>query len=102
MGVTRLPLGQCAWVYFNGSGTPGVIVGQSVSSITDHGVGDYTANLSITMSSANLCAVASCSDGATRISGFTATTVHVLAMDTAGSPVDAAYVMISVSGVPTT
>lgn len=48
------PLYMCrAWVNFNGTGTVAIRASGNVSSITDHGVGDYTVNFSTAMSDAN-------------------------------------------------
>ena len=45
-------LAKC-WVNFNGDGTPAIRDSQNVGSITDNGTGDYTINLSNSMSSAD-------------------------------------------------
>jgi len=42
-----------AWVNFNGTGTVAIRAQYNVSSITDNGTGDYTINLSVTLSSLN-------------------------------------------------
>jgi hypothetical protein len=42
-GLTRL------WVNFNGRNTVSIRRSQNVSSITDHGTGDYTVNFSVTL-----------------------------------------------------
>lgn len=54
-----------AWVTFNGTGTPAVIAGYNVASITDNGTGDYTVVFTTAFSSINYCVVGSCSRGAT-------------------------------------
>ena len=46
-----------AWVIFNGTGTPGVIDGHNVASITDLGVGQYQVNYSNNVASSNYCAI---------------------------------------------
>lgn len=47
-----------AWVRFNGTGTPSVAGGYSISSITDGGTGIYGVNTSVTFSDVgNMCAV---------------------------------------------
>lgn len=51
-------LGCKAWVFFDGTGTPSILAGVNVSSITDNGTGRYTVNLSITMSSTSYAVVA--------------------------------------------
>jgi len=45
-----------AWVNFNGSGTVAIRSDGNVSSITDNGVGIYTANFSSAISDANFVA----------------------------------------------
>lgn len=48
------PIYACrAWVNFNGTGTVAIRASGNVSSITDNGTGDYTANLIIAMPDAN-------------------------------------------------
>lgn len=42
-----------AWVNFNGTGTVAIRAGFNVSSITDNGTGDYTANFTVAMGDAN-------------------------------------------------
>ena len=42
-----------AWVNFNGTGTVAIRGSGNVSSITDNGVGDYTANFTTAMADAN-------------------------------------------------
>ena len=42
-----------AWVNFNGTGTVAIRDDGNVSSITDHGTGDYTVNLSSSLSTSS-------------------------------------------------
>ena len=42
-----------AWVNFNGTGAVAIRAGGNVSSITDNGTGDYTANFTTAMADAN-------------------------------------------------
>jgi hypothetical protein len=42
-----------AWVNFDGTGTPAIRESLNVSSITDHGVGEYTVNFTTAISDAN-------------------------------------------------
>ena len=51
-----------AWVNFNGSGTVAINDDEGVSSITDSGTGNYSVNLSNTMSDTNYCAASSNND----------------------------------------
>lgn len=52
-----------AWVNFNGSGTPAVVAGYNVSSITDNGSGDWTVNFTVAMSSASYAALVTPTEG---------------------------------------
>ena len=45
-----------AWVKFNGTGTVAINKDFNVSSITDHGTGQYTVNFDTSMPSTNYCA----------------------------------------------
>jgi hypothetical protein len=57
------PIYACrAWVYFNGNtaGTP-ILASGNVTSVTDHGVGDFTVNLTTAMADTNYVVVASAS-----------------------------------------
>ena len=44
-----------AWVNFNGSGTVAIRNSGNVSSITDHGTGDYSVNFTTAMPDTNYC-----------------------------------------------
>lgn len=48
-----------AWVNFNGTGTVSIRASGNVSSITDHGVGDYTANFTTSLGDASYSATLS-------------------------------------------
>jgi hypothetical protein len=45
-----------AWVNFDGTGTPSIRDSYNVSSITDHGTGDYSINFTDSFSNSNYCA----------------------------------------------
>jgi hypothetical protein len=49
-----------AWVNFDGKGTVAILGDGNVSSITDLGTGQYTANFTSNMTNANFSAVTSC------------------------------------------
>ena len=49
-----------AWVNFNGTGTVAIRAAYNVSSITDNGTGDYTLNITTSLSDANYNFVATC------------------------------------------
>jgi hypothetical protein len=51
------PSAAKVWCVFNGTGTPAILAGHNVSSITDRGTGKFTVNYSVTMSSANHCSL---------------------------------------------
>lgn len=58
------PIYACrAWVNFNGTGTVAIRASGNVSSITDNGVGDYTANFTTAMVDANYGVSGTASDG---------------------------------------
>lgn len=70
-GSTLYPAFMCrAFVYFNGTGTPGVIAGGNVASITDNGIGDYTVNFTTNMADANYTAIGSAGDGNANVCAF--------------------------------
>ena len=53
------PIYACrAWVNFNGQGTVAIRASGNVSSITDHGAGDYTVNFANAMPDTNYAVVA--------------------------------------------
>lgn len=65
LSVNSVPVYTCrAWVNFNGTGTVAIRESGNVSSITDHGTGEYTVNFTAAMPDANY-AVLSSSSGAT-------------------------------------
>ena len=47
-----------AWVNFDGTNTPAIRASGNVTSITDNGVGDYTANFTTAMPDANYAVTA--------------------------------------------
>jgi|TARA_R100000231_G_scaffold72683_1_gene57147 hypothetical protein len=54
-----------AWITLDGTGTVGIRESYNISSVADNGTGSYNANLSVTMSSNNMCVVGSGSQGRT-------------------------------------
>ena len=52
-GSVATAFGCRAWVNFNGTGTAAIRASGNVSSITDHGTGDYTVNYTTAMPDAN-------------------------------------------------
>jgi hypothetical protein len=57
-GSVATAYGCRAWVNFNGTGTVAIRASGNVSSITDNGVGDYTANFINALVDGNYCLVA--------------------------------------------
>ena len=90
-----------AWVNFNGTGTPAIRAAGNVSSITDNGTGDYTANFTVALPDANF-AVASIGnndgavDGVMRARALLAGSVRLLAVNNSGTPVDLATICAAV------
>jgi hypothetical protein len=58
-----------AWVNFNGTGTVAIRASFNVSSITDNGTGDYTANFTSALTDANYSIVGSCRSPGTASGG---------------------------------
>jgi len=54
-GSVAAAYGCRAWVNFNGTGTVAIRASGNVSSITDHGAGDYSVNFTNAMPDANYC-----------------------------------------------
>jgi len=65
-------VGVCrAWVNFNGTGTVAIRASFNVTSITDNGTGNYTANFTTAMTDANFCAQVTGGDSSTGAGGQT-------------------------------
>ena len=52
-----------AWVNFNGTSTVAIRASENVSSITDNGTGDYSANFAVAMANSNYSALSYMSGG---------------------------------------
>jgi len=95
-----------AWVNFNGTGTVAIRASFNVSSITDNGTGDYTANFTNALPDANYSAVVTISrndtpNGIGNINGSSAapstTALRVYSMTTSTvSAIDGAFAMIAI------
>jgi hypothetical protein len=70
-GSVATAYGCRAWVNFNGTGTVAIRASGNVSSITDNGTGNYTANFTIAMPDANFCAQVTGGDSTTGAGGQT-------------------------------
>jgi len=99
LGVERVIEGTAkAWVNFNGA-TMNIRDGFNVSSLTDHGVGLYTANLTAAMSSASYMSQRSSSvNGTTYGWSPAASTCSVSTMNASGAVADASFVDTGVWG----
>ncbi len=88
-----------AWVAFDGTGTPSIIAGKNVSSITDGGVGIYTVNFTNPMANTNYAAFGSGNSAQVRVGGSrTVNGVGVVNEGDTGTNVDAAYITVVVYG----
>lgn len=56
-GSVATAYGCRAWVNFTGQGTVAIRASGNVSSLTDHGTGDYTVNFTTSMPDTNYCAL---------------------------------------------
>jgi hypothetical protein len=91
-------------VNFNGTGTVAIRASGNVSSITDNGTGNYTANFTNAMPDANYSTVASGGNGSgankatfdVPIATPTISAVRVAGSDYAGTLTDYAYVYVAV------
>jgi hypothetical protein len=71
-GSTLYPAYDCrAWVNFNGTGTVSIRGNGNVSSITDHGTGEYTVNFTNAMPDTNYAVAGSSSGDSGSLSGIT-------------------------------
>ena len=103
-GSVATAFGCRAWVNFNGTGTVAIRASGNVTSITDNGVGDYTANFTTAMPDANYavnCAVQGVASGAAITFQYTAvnpttTTVRVGSATTSGSLSDSPYFFVTI------
>jgi len=67
-GSVATAFGCRAWVNFNGTGVVAIRASGNVSSITDNGTGDYTANFTTALPDANYSWVGSCMTNNTSVS----------------------------------
>ena len=92
-----------AWVNFNGTGTVAIRDSFNVSSITDNGTGDYTANFATALANANYCisGMAMNSNNFIAINNSTNPTVsavRVAVRNHDGAGEDGDYVCIAIHG----
>jgi hypothetical protein len=74
-----------AWVNFNGTGTAAIRASGNVSSITDHGTGEYTVNFTTAMQDANYCVATGSSRELADPAYPSGTTLGIIATPTASS-----------------
>ena len=99
--VAGYPAYQCrAWVNFNGTGTVAIRASGNVSSITDNGVGLYTANFTTSMPDANYCALISCVDNGSgslaMVRNFATGSIGAQVVQPSGSFEDTDYIEMAV------
>ena len=90
-----------AWCVFNGTGTPAVISGSNVASITDNGTGDYTINFTSALANTNYAVFATATDGSARYVHVTSKatgSVTVNARAVSGATVDVDEINFQVLG----
>jgi len=98
-----------AWAVFNGSGTPAVIAGYNVASITDNGVGDWTIVFNAVMSNTNYCVLANAEEVSpadtmypmsvyVRAGGKATGSVRVVALNLGGAKADYPVIFVAVFG----
>ena len=98
-----------AWAVFNGSGTPAVIAGYNVASITDNGVGDWTIVFNDVMSNTNYCVLANAEEVSpadtmypmnvfVRAGGKATGSVRVVALNLGAAKADYPAIFVAVFG----
>jgi hypothetical protein len=106
--------GARAWVNFDGTGVVTIRGSGNVSSITDNGLGDYTANFttalatanaSVSMTSANsssgntnvtVCGLRAPSTAAIGAASLTTTSVRMGVRNSSGNQIDSDYVSVAI------
>ena len=89
-----------AWVNFNGTGTVAIRASFNVTSITDNGTGDYTANFTTALVDANyvvagLCRSSGVSSGAPiQVEVYSASSTRFLTLNASFNPFDPVQVNI--------
>lgn len=85
-----------AWVNFNGTGAVAIRAAFNVSSITDNGVGDYTANFTNPMPDAGFAPTTS-SQGICLDQGTKSTTLQrITTFSFGGTPTDYSWTTVSI------
>lgn len=90
-----------AWGIYNGTGTPALIAGSGISSITDVGTGSQAVNLSTNMSSVSYCALATIAGGADKcpnVSNMAVGSYWINTYNTGGAAEDQSLISTAVFG----
>ncbi len=89
-----------AWVNFNGTGTVAIRDDFNVSSITDNGTGDYTANFTNALTDANYSGVISAGTGTSivEIVSFSTTQARFETNNSVPTPTDREFVSVQFFG----
>lgn len=95
-GSVATAYGCRAWVNFNGTGTVAIRASGNVSSITDNGTGDYTANFTTAMPDANYSCVAQCSDVQIELVNAAAGSSRTRSSNSTGTTLDPSVVCIAI------
>jgi len=104
-GSVATAYGCRAWVNFNGTGTVAIRASGNVSSITDNGTGDYTANFTTALSNTDYAAYGNVGGTAASAVTFfpydhgtarTTTALRFLTITTGGNNGDSAQVSVSI------
>ena len=93
-----------AWVNFNGTGTVAIRAAFNVSSITDNGTGDYTANFATAFADTNYAAVLATRQAATvalvapayEVSPSSASALRIYTFSSGGANGDYTYITMAV------
>lgn len=88
--------GARTWVNFDGTGTPSIRDSGNVSSITDHGTGQYSANFATAMPDVNYCPLISANASITLIVSMSTTSLRVGTSSSSGSNFDPTIVSVAI------
>lgn len=98
----KYPVGApVALVVFNGTGTPSISHSRSVTGVVDNGVGNYTINTSGGLDLTKATFEFSAADANVQIDGVSLPSggdVTIKVVDDSGTPVDSAYITVSIFG----
>ena len=91
-----------AWVNFNGEGTVAIRDSENVSSLIDHGAGDYSVNLAVAMANNDYAIGMTTSHNGVRqfiLGGYeTVSSFRIRSQNGSGSQIDTPFVYCTVMG----